>query len=327
MPIDCLLSIRDESGSYYIYTYITLLSIFENTKEKLCIHIMHDDTVEHARQPLTKLVDSYDQKIVFHRVPDFDPATADILSRRFNLGTMYRYYAHEFIDAGKAIYLDSDIIVNRDIKELYDTPLGDHLLGGVLDHCSYWKNNRPRRKWSKKVKYLGLSREKYISAGLMLMNLDRIREISKDGNVFVKQTLRAISDGISLDYPDMDIINSISASIPQGVLLLDESFHLWHKALHLSLDELQGKIFHLVSKPDREFFPAHLLFWKYYAMSPFAGDMFERMSAAYTAKNMRVVRDYILNPKERRHAEDLLRHGLAGMLGRAVGRRLGLCGK
>lgn len=328
MSIDCALCFRDENGSFFINAYVTLLSVFANTGESVTAHILHDETITaDGRRHLSELCAAHGQAIRFHRVPDFDPETAAALSTRFNLGATYRYFIHEFVKAPRAVYLDCDVIVNRDLNDLYALPLGESLLAGVTDHSPFWKNGRPRKKYADKVRRLGLKAGSYINSGVLLMNLDGLRALSGPENVFMRHTLEAIGDGIRLEYPDMDIMNSVAARAPQGVLLLDESFNLWHQALHLGLDELQGTIFHFISKPDREFFPAHLLFWKYYAMSPFAGDMFERMSAAYTAKNMRVVRDYILNPKERRHAEDLLRHGLVGMLGRAVGRRLGLCGK
>ena len=113
--------------------------------------------------------------------------------------------------------------------------------------------------------------------------------------------------------------------VADSVLILDPRFNLWFGAMHLGLEGLQNTIFHYVSKPDKNLFPAHLLFWKYYAMTPFAGDTFDRMSAAYCS--MEFMQSYLLNPRHRRHAREILKYGMAGTLLRAVGRKLGLVKK
>lgn len=328
MAIDCVLCFRDESGKYFINAYVTILSIFENTKEKIVVHILHDETITHGQKHLEDLCASYRHEICFHRVPEFDRHTASTISERFNIGATYMYFAHEFVKSEKVVYLDCDVIVNMDIRKLYDIPMGASIFASTPDYCPYWKNNgTARKKYAEKIKYLGLKPDSYISSGMVLINLDKLRELSSTENIFVKKTLDAINKGIRLDYPDMDILNAVAAMVPDSVLLLDKKFNLWNRALHLGLPELEDTIFHYVTKPDKAFFPAHVLFWKYYAMSPFAGDMFERMSAAYSAKDMDFMKYYVLNPRHRRHAEELLQYGFTGMIKRAIGRKLGLIKK
>lgn len=324
MAIDVVLCFRDESGSYFINPYVTLVSIFENTKERIIVHIMHDETVEHGRKHLEELCHSYGHSIEFHHVPDMDADVVQTICTRFHLASFYQYYIHTLVAADKAIYLDCDVIVNRDINDLYEQPLGERLFASTLDWGPYWKKGRPAKRYKKTIEYLGLVPESYISAGLLLINLKRLRALSGDSNIFVRKTAQAVQDGIELPYIDMDIINSIAASVPDGVLVLDERYNLWHKSMHLGLADLDNTIFHYVSKPDKKFFPAHLLFWKYYAMTPFAGDMFERMSKAYCSGAMDFVTYYALRPRHRRHARDLLKYGFGGMLLRAVGRKLGM---
>ena len=65
-----------------------------------------------------------------------------------------------------------------------------------------------------------------------------------------------------------------------------------------------------------------LLFWKYYAKSPFAGDMFERMSKAYQSNSMAFVKHYLLNPRHRQHATDLLKYGVIGGVVHTIKRKL-----
>jgi lipopolysaccharide biosynthesis glycosyltransferase len=330
MEINVVLCFRDDSGTFFINPYITLLSVLKNTKEKIIAHILHDETLERGKggDYLQKLCSAYSQEIQFHHVKNqFDAAATQALTQKFNIGNTYRYYTHECVKAEKAVYLDCDIIVNRDLADIYTVPLDGGLFAGVRDHDTYWKNGNPVGNSKKTIDHFGLKPEIFINAGVLLMNLDKLRELSGSTNIFVQKTRAAVAAGMDLSYPTQEVMNSVAAGIPDSVLLLDERFNLWHKSLHLGIADLRDTIFHYITKPNKAFFPAHLLWWKYYAMSPFAGDMFERMDAAYGSASMDFVRQYAMHPGRRRHAADLLRYGSAGMLLRAVGRKLGLVKK
>lgn len=327
MTIDCTLSIRDESGKYYINPYITLLSLFENTKESLRVHILHDDSIRHGKAALEELAARYGQEILFHRVPDFDPDFAAAISKWFNLGTMYRYFVADFIEADKVIYLDCDVIVNRDIKDLYDIPLQGRLIGAVKDNSHYWdKRGRVRPKFKEKIEYLKLTPDDCFEAGVMVFNLARLRELNAGGNIFMDRTKAALASGIDLQYPDQDIMNAVCKEIPNGLLLLDESFNSFRGVLDLHLDEMQGKIIQFIGakKLDEKFFPGHLVYWKYYAMSPFAGDMIERLDATLKSKPMAFLTNYARRPSLQGRANDLLAYGFWGMLWKALLRALGI---
>lgn len=325
MPIDCTLSVRDESGKYYINPYITILSLFENTRERLRVHILHDDSIRHGKAALEELAAKYGQEIVFHRVPDFDPGFAAAISKWFNLGTMYRYFVADFIQADKVIYLDCDVIVNRDIRELFDIPLGNHLVAAVKDKSHYWdRKGKVRPKYREKIAYLKITEDDCFEAGVMVFNLARLRELNAGGNIFMERTQAALDSGIDLQYPDQDIMNAVCAEIPDGLLPLDESFNSFRNVLHLHLDEMEGTIIQFIStKLDALFLPGHLIYWKYYAMSPFAADMVERMDAALKSRQMAFFTNYAKYPNRRGRAADFLQYGFWGMLRRAAAKALG----
>lgn len=322
MSVHCALCFRDDSGEYYKNAYVTILSVFENTKKPVTVHILHDETIAHGKIILEELGERYGQTILFHEVPQLDANVAKAITQRYNIGATYRYYIHELLGVDKAVYLDCDIVVNRDINDLYSFPLGDKLVAATLDAHSYWKKGKPRPQYATMVNYHGLNPAIYINTGVMLLNLKRLREVSVDENIFISKTLASVKDNIPCFYPDMEIINSVLASRPGSVELLEERFNLWHNSLHLGPDELRNTIFHYIIKPDSAFFPAHLLFWKYYAKTPFAGDMFERMSQAYAAPTMEFVQHYLLNAKRRNHSTALLRYGVLGALVQTIKRKL-----
>lgn len=322
MSIHCAICFRDDSGSYYKNAYVTLLSLFENTTHPVVVHVLHDETIVHGEQALRELCQRYGQAVLFHAVPSLDEETTKAITERYSIGATYRYYIHELVDADEAIYLDCDIIVNRDIHDLSSIKLDNHLVAAVLDAHSYWKKGAPRPKYARMVEYHGLLPESYINTGVMLLNLKKLRETFGAENIFITKTLASVRDNIPCYYPDMEIINSVLAAVPGSVMLLNERFNLWHNALHYGLEELGDTFFHFVIKPDSAFYPAHLLFWKYYAKAPFADDMFDRMAKAYASPAMNFVQAYCANARHRNHAIALLKYGAWGALVQTIKRKL-----
>lgn len=325
MAIDCALAIRDESGRYYQYAYVTMLSLFDNTREKVRVHILHDDLLtDEGKNSLTDLAWQYDQEIIFHKVPSFELEIEAAIKKWFNLGTMYRFYMADFIDADTAIYLDCDVIVNRDIKDLYSIPIGESLVAAAPDLSNYWnKDGSKRRKYREKVEYLKLKPEDCFEAGVMLINLKLLRKLNGDGNFLAERTIAAILAGVSLHYPDQDVLNAVCAELPNGLLRLDPSFNFMivkAGSLNLSAKDLKGKIVQYVCKPYDVLFPAHLLFWSYYARTPFSGDLFERMDAACRTKRMQFFINYARNPRYRRGAAEFLAGGFGGMFKYYIGK-------
>ena len=65
------------------------------------------------------------------------------------------------------IYLDSDVLIFEDLQEMYNLPFNNNYILGFLDLLNYG------------VDYLGLNSEKYINAGVLLINLEKIRKDNK----------------------------------------------------------------------------------------------------------------------------------------------------
>lgn len=64
----------------------------------------------------------------------------------------------------KAIYLDCDILVTCDLRDLIDVELGDALIGGCRDH-----------RGGKSTKLKLAENDTYVNSGVLLLNLDRLR--------------------------------------------------------------------------------------------------------------------------------------------------------
>ena len=96
---------------------------------------------------------------------------------RFSEVTFYRLLAPIFIPLEKVIYLDCDVLVFEDIEEMYNLPFNNHYVLGILDLLSNG------------LDYLGLISEKYINAGVLLLNLDLIRKDHKYYELLILQKI------------------------------------------------------------------------------------------------------------------------------------------
>ena len=98
-----------------------------------------------------------------------------------------------YIPDSKVLYLDTDTIVRKDISRIWDLDLEDNYVAGVKDYGVYADNY---------LESLNLS-GKYINSGVVIFNLDKIRE----DNIIDKWF--EIANTRKLRYPDQDALNII----------------------------------------------------------------------------------------------------------------------
>lgn len=89
------------------------------------------------------------------------------------MSIFYRLFIPElFPQYDKAIYIDSDTVVNDDIAKLYNTKLGNNLFGACTDSSIQFV--------PKMIKYikdvLSLDPKKYINSGMLVMNAKAFRD-------------------------------------------------------------------------------------------------------------------------------------------------------
>lgn len=133
-------------------------------------------------------------------------------------------YARLFIpillsDLSRCVYLDSDVIVEGIIDELYDLYMDGNYIGGVKS-AGYHEWNE--RKKSEYCAITGLfSIDQYINAGVLVMDLKALRNSG-----FTEKAI----DLISQDMPsrDQDIINLLCYD---HILLLPPKYNVTHSVL------------------------------------------------------------------------------------------------
>ncbi len=177
----------------------------------------------------------------------------------------------QFPEYDKAIYLDSDIVIQEDIANLYNIDLGDNLLGAVMD--SVVANDESFRKYAKVA--LGLeSYKKYFNSGVLLMNLKEMRKANIEKK-FIYLLLKYNLDTIA---PDQDYLNILCKD---RVKYLPET---WDKMpdfgkryeaseLHLIHYNMFRKPWHYADVPYSD------VFWKYAKKTPYYDELQKELAS------------------------------------------------
>ena len=131
------------------------------------------------------LAGQYNQRVEFYNVDELCADKIVEINRRipsiktswFGIGGIYRLLIPQVLpsDIDKAIYLDSDIIVNLDIGELWQVELGDKPLAAVPEHKASPVSFRSLIPQNYPVNSRLVEYEDYFNSGVLLMNLDYLR--------------------------------------------------------------------------------------------------------------------------------------------------------
>ena len=109
------------------------------------------------RYPLNLELIFYDMNNIFKQFKN----------QHFSQVTYFRLFTPIFIPLNKIIYLDSDVLILSDLIEMYQAQLNNNYILGTLD------------VYSGGIDYLGIKSDKYINAGVLLINLDKLRKDQK----------------------------------------------------------------------------------------------------------------------------------------------------
>ena len=166
--IEVAFALHDRNGQYSKNVATAMVSIFENTKEQIRVHLLHDDTLVHEKQVLFKtLCNDYSQKIFFYKIDNKE----NFQSQRFSAAAFFRLYLPDVLPQyiHKVIYLDADICVNLDIRDLWNTSLEDKSIGTVKN----WLECSDELKICESI---GINEELYFNSGVLVMDIDKIRK-------------------------------------------------------------------------------------------------------------------------------------------------------
>ena len=198
-------SLYDGDGHYSKFTGTSMLSMFENTRAEVTIHLLHDGSLtDDNRKKFLITVEKYNQKIKFYDVEETCAKELANFRKRYpNLSKkyqaiMYRLWLPKFLDVEKIIYLDSDTIINLDINELWQIELSENVLAAVTE-----SENGIDCNFFFPICRDGVVKAKdYFNSGVLIIDVEKLRDAQKKiahALIFVVQHRYL--------YIDQDILN------------------------------------------------------------------------------------------------------------------------
>ncbi len=171
-PIPIFCAVDD---GYAPYLAVALRSMSRHTTRPLQVHVLIERLAEEHKQKLLAMQDEY-ITLQFTDVTASLAAFGQALHLRdyYTKATYYRFFIPTlFPQYERGLYLDCDIIVNDDIAKLYDSDLGGMPLGAINEEVmatvSVFGDYAEKR--------LGISRNQYFNAGVLVMDLAKLRKI------------------------------------------------------------------------------------------------------------------------------------------------------
>ena len=164
--------------SFVKFTVISLSSIIKNASKdrKYRVYILHTEISDDMKKKVSELANE-NFEIFFEDVTDSLVSISDRLPIRdyYSKTTYYRLFIAEmFPEYDKAIYIDSDTVVQGDISEMYDIKLGDAYVGACHEQAMVQEDTYGT--YVEKV--IGISRYNFFNAGVILINCNQFRKKS-----------------------------------------------------------------------------------------------------------------------------------------------------
>lgn len=258
------------NDNYAKFVPVTIYSILANSSSEFTyeFYIFHSGLAQ-ASQDLIKNNQAYRQfanyAINFVNVSRYIESAGFYAQERFSAEMWFRLLIPEILHKyDKVLYLDCDLIAQKNIADLFKTDLGNNCIAAVRNFVG------TKPKDIKRICKLGVKPEKYFNSGVLLFNVKMCNEFGLKNKCL--NTLNAMK---GLDYPDQDVLNIVCKN---HTLLLDAKWNCtWHLLLYqarLSKNEKfeyanalrNPAVIHYTSalKPwNYAFLPFADLWWKY----------------------------------------------------------------
>ena len=266
--------------NYAPYASVTIQSVLENAGPGRFyrVYVLHagltDDTI--------RLLESIRAPQLTVRCLNVGPLVESkgvemFVNRYLSKETYFRFLIPEVLSSfSQVIYLDCDMVVNRDISDILPPDMEDKLLGVVRDQLNLYMSNYITEQ-------LHLNDENYFNAGVLVFNIGRWNEEKMTEKCFAYiKTARPEQ----LVYHDQDTLNVVCRD---RVLYLDEAWNYYwfamlsHDPIYRPFVERMGERFYLLHyngemKPwVRPELPLSHYFWKYAKSTVFFERIVETM--------------------------------------------------
>ena len=186
------------------YTIVSLHSMIKNASRDFDykIYILNTNISDDMRERLSALANDCFE-VIFTDVSEQLDAFNKALPIRhyYSKTTYYRFFISElFPEYDKAIYIDSDTIVQGDISELYNTDIGESYVGACHEQAMVQVD--VYGTYAERV--VGVDRNNFFNAGLMLINTKQFRD-----RLVLKKFIKHLGEYDFIVTQDEDYLNLI----------------------------------------------------------------------------------------------------------------------
>ena len=243
---------------YMPFLAVTLQSLVENSSDKYyySLKILYTNISEENKEKIKK----YERGNINIELLDLNYYSEEINDKLYTRDyysktTYFRLFIPNlYPQYNKALYLDSDIVLLKDVADLFNIDLGDNLVGGAPDDVI--QTIEVFQGYVEKVVGVADYRN-YFNAGVLLMNLDELRKYN-----FQEKFLYILGTIKFSVAQDQDYLNRLCKG---RVKIIDKN---WNRMpiSNIDVDEKDLKLIHY----NLAFKPWHFedilykeYFWKY----------------------------------------------------------------
>lgn len=244
---------------------VAMVSILKNTNSFINFILLEKNSLPISRKnikkiyQLKKIFPNFSVDIITINVDEFK--NLDLSKEKYvPVDTFFRYKIPNLkSNIAKAIYLDIDVVCNKDISSLYDFDLKQHMLGVVRNE----KGKFMTPTMEKVISKTGIKNPyNYFNAGVLLFNC----ELCRKNNITEKLFLTTQKNKGKIDYADQDVLNIV---FENSNIELPGEYNTYPSRINEN-DELPT-IIHFVgsNKPWKKKCLYDFVFWQYAKISPF----------------------------------------------------------
>ena len=187
--------------SYVLQVFTVIHSILKNSEADFHFIVLSKDNFEKDSEELVSILEKLYSNFVFEvrRVEEEAFDNAKINHGRLSQACYFRLLISKLVkEYDTCIYLDSDLLVNGDMQQLFQVDLEDCYLAGVRDCHLSMQNSFYVSKHQIKMNLP--TTEDYVNSGVLVMNLKKMRE----DNMVSQFLLQAEQVN---PYEDQDVLN------------------------------------------------------------------------------------------------------------------------
>lgn len=218
--------------NYSKYAGVVIASILHNanSSDELCIYVLDGGISETRKQEINSLKSIKDCEIVFIPVDEalYEEYKKVKTLEHISFATFYRLKLPSMLpNVSRIIYLDCDMVVLTSLHDLFHADMGTNYIAGCEDIGA---------------KKLFTKYKNYVNAGMLLFNLDKMREENVE-KIFLDYTIANINN---LKHSDQDIINYACKG---HICILDEKWNVQSSNFtNRSSYTNEPKIVHFIAK-------------------------------------------------------------------------------